>query len=123
MIGLLPRPSQHPGFVARRPIPGLSQGRTARRDTVEEDLVARLQESMRTSKQPQEFCLERSRCQLLIITGDHGLDPLPNFSFFGSIIDGLSAAIVEPDTAGNPSNSDVPKPQEITIFSVAISEQ
>jgi cyclophilin family peptidyl-prolyl cis-trans isomerase len=60
--------------------------------------------------------------QFFVITGDQGVSLPPDYTLFGTVIDGLDTTVAELDAVGNPSDNGVPPLEEIQIISIVITE-
>jgi peptidyl-prolyl cis-trans isomerase B (cyclophilin B) len=58
--------------------------------------------------------------QFFVITGPNGAALPPNYSLFGTVIDGLDTTVAEMDALGNPESNGVPPLGRIAIESVTI---
>jgi cyclophilin family peptidyl-prolyl cis-trans isomerase len=60
--------------------------------------------------------------QFFVITGDQGVSLPPDYTLFGTVIDGLDTTVAAMDAVGNPADNGVPPLEEIQIISVVITE-
>ncbi len=60
--------------------------------------------------------------QFFVITGDQGVTLPPNYTLFGTVINGLDTTVTAMDAVGNPEDNGVPPLEEIRILSIVITE-
>jgi cyclophilin family peptidyl-prolyl cis-trans isomerase len=60
--------------------------------------------------------------QFFIVTGSDGAALPPDFSLFGTVVDGLDTTVAALDAAGNPLSDGVPPREQVIITSVTITE-